>query len=117
MIHPHPIRTEADHAAALAKIECLWGAKPGTPEGDALDILATLVEAFEQVHWPIELPTPIEALRFRMEARGWEIKDMAFIFGTRARAWEVLNRKRSLTLPMIKRLVAAGVPARVLVQA
>jgi len=99
-----PIRTEKDHQAALRQIEKLWSAKEGTAAADSLDVLATLVDAFEREHFPIEAGDPIDALLFRMEQAGLERKDLEPFFKTRARTSEILSRKRSLTLPMIRSL-------------
>ena len=88
-----PIRTKRDHEAALKEIELLWGAKTGTPEGDWLDVLATLVDAYEAEHYPIDSPDPIEAIKFRMEQQGLMRRDLEEIIGTRTRIAEVLNRK------------------------
>jgi HTH-type transcriptional regulator/antitoxin HigA len=112
-----PIRSETDHEAALAEIERLWGAKAGTPEGDRLDILATLVDAYEAEHDPIDPPDPIEAIRFRMEQQGLTRSDLERILGSRVRVSEVLNRKRGLSIAMIRRLnEALGIPADVLIR-
>jgi HTH-type transcriptional regulator / antitoxin HigA len=112
-----PIRTKKDYAAALRDIERLWGAKSGTPEGDRLDVLATLVDAYEAVHFPMDPPDPIEAIRFRMEQRGMTRKDLEPLIGTRTRVAEVLNRKRNLSIGMIRRLHAQlGIPAEVLIR-
>jgi HTH-type transcriptional regulator/antitoxin HigA len=89
-----PIRTEADHEAALTEVERLWGAKSGTPKGDRLDVLATLIEVYEAKHYPMDPPDPIDAIRFRMEQQGLTRKDLEPIIGTRNRIAEVLNRKR-----------------------
>jgi len=99
-----PIRTEDDYRAALAAIDRLIDAEPDTPEGDRLDVLATLVEAWEEKHVPIEEPDPIEAIRHRMEALGMNRKELEALIGGRGRVSEVLNRKRSLSLTMIRRL-------------
>src|SRR3979409_798812 len=99
-----PIRTKRDHAAALKEVERLWGAKAGTPEGDRLDVLATLIDAYESDHFPMDPPDPIEAIKFRMEQQGLSRKDLEPIIGTRTRVAEVLNRKRSLSIGMIRRL-------------
>ena len=99
-----PIHTEADHKAALAEIERLWDAAPGTPEYDKLDVLATLVDAYERTHTPILPPDPIEAIKFRLEQQGQSRKVLEPIMGTRARVSEVLNGRRQLTLPMIRAL-------------
>lgn len=111
-----PIRTEADYDAALEAIETVMDAEPGTPEADRLDVLVTLVQAYERVHYPIEAPDPIEAIRFRMEQEGLTRRDLEEALGSRARVAEVLNRKRPLTLPMIRRLHRLyGIPAEVLI--
>lgn len=103
-MHIKPIKTAEDHQAALARIEQLWDAKPDTPEGDELAVLATLVEAFEEAHYPIEAPDPIEAIKFRMEQEGLTDADLVPFLGHRSRVSEVLNRKRRLTIPMIRKL-------------
>src|SRR5579872_401611 len=111
-----PIRSEADYEAALAEIERLWGARSGTPEGDRLDVLATLVDAYESEHDPIDPPDPIEA-KFRMDQQGLPRRDLEAILGTRARAAEVLNRKRDLSIGMIRRLhERLGISAGVLIR-
>ena len=101
-----PIRSDADHAAALQNIETLMDVDPelGTPEGDLLDILATLVEAYERKHFPIEPPDPVEAIKFRMEQQGLTARDLEQFIGPSGRVSEVLNRKRRLSLRMIKSL-------------
>lgn len=112
-----PIRTEADHQAALAEIAALMDAKMGTPEGDRLDVLATLVEAYETAHFQIEAPNPIAAIRFMMEQKQFSRRDLEPAIGSRARVAEVLNRRRPLTLPMIRRLSPLlDIPADVLIQ-
>jgi HTH-type transcriptional regulator / antitoxin HigA len=112
-----PIRSEADHEAALAEIERLWGAPAGTPEGDRLDVLATLVDAYESEHYPIDPPDPIAAIEFRMEQQGLTRRDLEPMLGSRARVAEVLNRKRDLSIGMIRRLHAQlGVSAEVLIR-
>jgi HTH-type transcriptional regulator/antitoxin HigA len=88
-----PIRTKKDYEAALAEVERLWGAKRGTPAGDRLDVIATLLEAYESEHFPIDPPDPIEAIKFRMELRGLTRKDLEPYIGTRTRVAEVLNGK------------------------
>jgi HTH-type transcriptional regulator/antitoxin HigA len=99
-----PLRTEADHEAALLEVERLWGAAAGTPEGDRLDVLATLIDAYETEHYPIDPPDPIDAIMFRMEQQGLSRKDLERLIGTRTRVAEVLNRRRSLSINMIRRL-------------
>ena len=113
-----PIRTKADHRAALKEIEGLMSARPGTVAGDRLDVLATLVEAWEKKHYPLELPDPIEAIKFRMEQSGLAAKDLVPMIGQLNRVYEVLNRKRPLTLQMIRRLHRdLGIPAESLIKA
>jgi HTH-type transcriptional regulator/antitoxin HigA len=112
-----PIRSKRDYEAALAEIERLWGAKAGTLEGDRLDVLATLIEAYEAEHYPIDPPDPIEAIKFRMEQQGLTRKDLEEIIGTRTRIAEVLNRKRGLSITMIRRLhERLGISAEVLIR-
>src|SRR5690625_2764845 len=104
MMNITPIRTEADYRAALADIETLMLAEANTPEGDRLDVLVTLVEAYERQHFPLELPDAVEAIKFVMEQRGLGPKDLEPMIGRRNRVYEVLNRTRPLTLNMIRRL-------------
>jgi HTH-type transcriptional regulator/antitoxin HigA len=112
-----PIRTRADYKWALGEVERLWGAQSGTPEGDRLDILATLIDAYEKEHYPMDPPDPIEAIRFRMEQQGLTRKDLEPLIGTRTRVSEVLNRKRGLSIEMIRRLhEVLGIPADVLIR-
>jgi len=112
-----PIKTEADYQAALAEIERLWGSGAGTPQGDRLDILATLVDAYENVHFPMDPPDPIEAIKFRMEQQGLDRKDLADILGSRTRVAEVLNRRRGLSIKMIRRLhEKLGISVEVLIR-
>ena len=99
-----PIKTERDYKAALAEIEKLWGAKQNTPKGDRLDVLITLVDAYEREHHPIDPPDPIEAIKFRMDQMDLTRKDLEPYIGSRARVSEVLSRKRNLSLTMIRRL-------------
>jgi antitoxin component HigA of HigAB toxin-antitoxin module len=112
----HPIRTAEDHKAALAEIEKLWGTEPGTDEGDRLDVLCDLVELYEDRHFPIEAPDPIEVLKLIMEERGLTQKDFGAVIGSQPRASEVLNKRRALNLAMIQKIIAAWkVPADPLV--
>src|SRR6266700_7910189 len=97
-----PLRSDKDYEALLAEVERLWGAKAGTPRGDRLDILATLIEAYEAKHYPMDPPDPIEAIKFRMEQQGLTRKDLERILGSRTRVSEVLNRKRGLSIDMIR---------------
>jgi HTH-type transcriptional regulator/antitoxin HigA len=102
-----PIRTSADHDDALARIEALWDAKPGSPEHDELEVLSVLVSAYEDEHWPVLPPDPVEAIEFHMEQNGFRQKDLAGVIGSASRASEVLNRRRSLTIEMIKAIHSA----------
>jgi HTH-type transcriptional regulator / antitoxin HigA len=112
-----PIRTKADYNKAIAEVERLWGAKTGTSEGDRLDVLATLIDAYEAKHYPMDPPDPIEAIRFRMEQQGLSRKDLEPLIGTRTRVAEVLNRQRSLSIAMIRRLHdGLGISAEVLIR-
>src|SRR3984957_8476722 len=112
-----PIRSKRDHAAALKEGERLWGAKAGTRDGDRLDVLVTLIEAYEEEHYPIDPPDPIEAIKFRMEQQGLTRRDLEEIIGTRTRIAEVLNRKRGLALAMIRRTPQRlGISADVLIR-
>ena len=112
-----PIRTEADYEAALEDVAALWGSATGTPEGDRLDVLATLIDAYEARHYPMDPPDPIEAIKFRMEQQGMTRKDLEDVIGTRTRIAEVLNRKRSLSITMIRRLHDRfGISAEILIR-
>lgn len=112
-----PVRTQTDYQNALQEIELLFDAAPNTPQCDRLDILSTLVDAYENAHFPIEIPDPIEAIQYYMDTRGWSRHDLESCLGSRARVSEVLNRKRSLTLDMIRRLnQELGIPAEILIQ-
>lgn len=112
-----PIRTKADHRAALKEIEALMSARADTPEGERLDVLVTLIEAYEAKHYPMELPDPVEAIKFRMEQMGLAPKDLVPMIGQLNRVYEVLNRKRPLTLKMIWRLHRElGIPAESLIK-
>jgi HTH-type transcriptional regulator/antitoxin HigA len=96
-----PIRTKADYRAALKEVERLWDADPGTPDGDVVDVLTTLIEAYEAEHFPISPPDPIAAIVFMMEQKGMSRRDLEPALGSRGRVSEVLARKRPLTLPMV----------------
>ena len=112
-----PIKSEADYEVALAEIEALFDAEPNTLECDKLEVLATLVEAYESDHYDLPDPDPIDALEYYLESRHLSRKDLEPLIGTRARVSEILNRKRPLTLLMIRRLaVETGIPASVLIQ-
>lgn len=112
-----PIKTEHDYQDALALVDSLFDVQPNTPAGDQLDILATLIDAYEGHHFPIPVPDPVVALEYYLESRGLTRRDLEPYIGSRARVSEILNRKRPLTLPMIRRLhTGLGLPADVLIQ-
>ena len=116
-IEVKPIRSEADHEAAMAEAAGLWGAASGTAEGDRLDVLATLIDAYEAKHHAMDAPDPIEAIKFRMEQQGMTRKDLEPIIGTRTRVAEVFNRKRGLSIEIIRRLRdRLGISAEVLIR-
>ena len=111
-----PVRNAREHKAALAEVERLWDAKPGTSEHDRLDVLVTLIEAYEDKHEPIPPPDPIDAILFRMDQLDLDRKDLEPLIGSRARVSEVLGRRRGLSLGMIRRLHSQlGIPADILV--
>ena len=99
-----PIRSDADYRTALAEAKRLWDADPGTSEGDYVDVLTTLIEDYEARHHPIDAPDPIAAILFMMEQMGLSRRDLEPAIGSRGRVSEVLNRKRPLTLPMVRAL-------------
>ena len=99
-----PIRTKKDYTDALKRMEVLWGAKAGTPEDDELDILATLIDKYEEIHFPIEAPDAVEAIKYIMEEKGIERKELEKAIGNKSKISEVLNRKRELSKRMIKSL-------------
>ena len=114
-----PIRTDDDYRAALREVSALFDCQPepDTPEGDRFDVLLTLVEAYEAKHFPVDLPDPIEAIKFRMEQSGLTPKDLEPMIGRLNRVYEILNRTRPLTLPMIWRLhESLGIPAESLIR-
>jgi len=112
-----PIKSKKDHSLALKRIEQLMGAKKNSSEGDELDILVTLVEAFESKHYTISTPDPIAAIQHRMEALGMERKDLEAFLGSKSRVSEVLNRKRKLTMEMVRSLhVNMSLPVETLIQ-
>jgi HTH-type transcriptional regulator/antitoxin HigA len=113
-----PIKSRHDYRGALKEIEGLMNARRNTPEGDRLDVLVTLVEAWEAEHYPLDLPDAIEAIRYHMDQKGLAPRDLIPFIGSRNRVYEVLARKRPLTLPMIQRLHAGlGIPAESLIKA
>ena len=112
-----PIRSEGDYREALRRIETLMDAEANTPEGDLLDVLVTLVEAYERKAYPLEMPDPVEAIKFYMEQNGMTPKDLQPMIGRLNRVYEVLNHRRPLTLPMIRRLhTGLGIPAESLIK-
>jgi len=112
-----PIKNEADYQEALLMVEKLFDAEPDTPKGDKLDVLVTLIEAYEEKHHVIDLPDPIEAIKSVLEERDLTRKELEDCIGSRARVSEILNRKRQLTLPMIRKLYEKfKIPARILIQ-
>ena len=111
-----PIRTKQDHERALRRIETLMEAELGTEEGDELEVLATLVEAYEEKHFPVDTADPVDAILFRMDQQGLDRKDLEAFIGSRHRVSEILNRKRGLSIDMIRRLhTGLGIPLDVLV--
>jgi HTH-type transcriptional regulator / antitoxin HigA len=112
-----PVRTKSDYRAALEEIDGLMAARPGSPEGERLDLLVTLVEAYERKHFPLDLPDPVEAIRFAMDQRGLSAKDLEPMIGRSNRVYEILNRKRPLTVKMIWRLhKGLNIPAECLIR-
>ena len=112
-----PVKTKAAYRAALREIESLMGARRNTAAGERLDVLVTLVEAYEREHFPMELPDPVAAIKFVMEQRGLTVRDLEPMLGRANRVYEVLNRKRPLTLKMIWRLHKdLGIPAESLIR-
>ena len=112
-----PIRNLADYEKALVEAEGLWGAASGTTKGDRLDVLATLIDVWEEANYPMDPPDPIDAIKFRMESQGLTRKDLEEIVGARSRISEVLSRKRALSISMIRRLdQKLGIPAEILIR-
>ncbi len=112
-----PIRTSSDYERTVREVERLMNAKAGSAEEDRLDVLATLVEAYESEHFPIDPPDPIEAIRFRLEQHGLDPSALVGVIGGRSRVYEVMQRKRALSLEMIRRLHERfGIPAEVLIR-
>jgi len=112
-----PINTHADYRAALEEVESLMTAQQGSPEGEKLDVMVTLLEAYERKHYPLDLPDPVETIKFEMEQKGLSIKDLEPMIGKANRVYEILNHKRSLTLRMIWRLhEQLGIPAEALIK-
>ena len=112
-----PIRSEADYEEVLAEVEQLWGSAPDTPEGGKLEVLFTLIEKYEEEHYPILPPDPIDALEYYMESRGLTRRELEVYIGSSGRVSEILSRKRKLSLKMIRNLHnELGIPADVLIQ-
>ena len=112
-----PIKTKKDYQAAMNRLEVIFDARPGTPEGDELEVLGLLIDKYEQEYYPIGYPDPIEAIKFRMEQLGYSQSDLAKVVGLKSRASEILSKKRKLTLEMIRQLhQALGIPTDVLIQ-
>jgi HTH-type transcriptional regulator/antitoxin HigA len=112
-----PIKNERDYEQALRRVESLWNSPEGSPESDELDVLATLIEAYEREHYPVDLPDPVEAIKFRLEQEGKDSRALIGVIGQRTRVYEVLRGKRSLSLNMIRELHDKfGIPANVLIQ-
>ncbi len=117
MADVRPIRSNADYERALADVELLWGAAPGSVKGDKLDVLATLIEVYETKHFAIDVPDPISAIEFRMEQQGLNRGDLQSLIGPRGRVAEILSGKRDLSINMIRRLhESLGIPAEVLIK-
>jgi HTH-type transcriptional regulator / antitoxin HigA len=112
-----PIRDEADYERALRRVEELWDSLEGSAESDELDVVTTLIEAYEREHYPIDLPNPIEAIKFRLEQKGKDTRALIGLIGQRTRVYEVMRGKRPLSLNMIRRLHEKfDIPAEVLIQ-
>lgn len=112
-----PIKSKKDYQAALTRLEQIFDAKPGSKDGDELEILGILIEKYEQDRYPIDFPDPIEAIKFRMEQLGYTQNDLARVVGLKSRASEILNRKRKLSLEMIRQIHhSLGIPTDVLIQ-
>ena len=112
-----PIKTEKDYQQALARLEVIFNSKKDTPEGDELEILTILIEKYENEHFPIDFPDPIEAIKFKMEQLGYNQAELAEIIGLKSRASEILNKKRKLSLDMIRQLhESLKIPTDVLIQ-
>ena len=111
------IKTENDYNQALERLEVIFDAKKGTPSGDELELLGILIDQYENENFPIDLPDPIEAIKFRMEQMGYTQRDLAKIIGFKSRASEILNKKRKLSLDMIRQLhTTLNIPTEVLIQ-
>jgi len=112
-----PVKNARDYERALRRVEARWKSPEGSPEGDELDVLATLLEAYEREHYPIDVPDPVEAIKFRLEQQGKDSRALIGVIGQRTRVYEVMRGKRSLSLNMIRELHDKfGIPANVLIQ-
>ena len=112
-----PIKTKKDYQLAMNRLESIFDAKPGTTEGDELEVLGILIDKYEQEHYPIGYPDPVEAIKFRMKQLGYSQSDLAKVVGLKSRASEILSKKRKLTLEMIRQLhQTLGIPTDVLIQ-
>lgn len=112
-----PIRSESDYERALRRVEALWGSPSGSPQADELEVLVTLIEAHERQHYPLDLPNPLEAIKFRLEQSGKDLRALVGIIGQRTRVYEVMRGDRPLSLKMIRNLHRElGIPAEVLIQ-
>ena len=112
-----PIKTAEDYEKALERLEMIFDSKPGSKEGDELELLSILIDKYENEHFPIPAPDPIEAIKFRMEQLGYKQQDLAELIGFKSRVSEILNRKRKLTLEMIRKLhTALNIPTDILIQ-
>jgi HTH-type transcriptional regulator/antitoxin HigA len=113
-----PVKTKKDYTLAMQSLERIFDAKPGTRKGDELEVLGILIEKYENEHYPIDFPDPIDAIKFRMEQLGYSQNDLAEVVGLKSRASEILNKKRKLTLEMIRKLHSQlNIPTQVLIQA
>ncbi|SRR5216684_2802510 len=113
-----PIKNDKDHERTLLRVEQLWGSAPGSPRGDELDVLVTLIEAYEKRTYPIDLPSPIDAIKFRLEQQGKDFSALIGVIGQRTRVYEVMRGDRPLSLNMIRKLHSKlKIPAEVLIQA
>ena len=112
-----PIKTKKDYKAALQRLEMIFDSNPGSAQGDELEILGILIDNYEKTHYPIDYPDPIEAIKFRMEQLGYTQNDLAKIVGLKSRASEILNKKRKLTLEMVRQIhTKLNIPTNVLIQ-
>jgi HTH-type transcriptional regulator/antitoxin HigA len=111
------IKTEKDYKNALKRLEVIFDSEPETKEGDELELLSLLIDNYEKIHYPIDLPDPVEAIKFRMDQMDYKPKDLAKVIGFRSRVTEILNKKRKLSLPMIRRISKQmHIPSDVLIQ-